>query len=188
MRRHRSDIDDRAAAGLDHRRNESLADQDRADQVVLGQGADVRERNVERVVGVGLAARGTDIAAGAVDQDMHLAEPRVDLGLHPRDRIRIADVAGHGHHPRAVTRHVLLDGGEVLVFAVFGRLRRVDIVDYDVGTLCGKLLGHQFAQPASRSGNERGLADEFSGHSQTSSRIRPRSRMFAALRRIMSIS
>jgi len=55
MRRHRGDVDDRAAAGRFHRGDEGLADQHRADQIVLGQHLDVLEGDVERVVRVGLA-------------------------------------------------------------------------------------------------------------------------------------
>src|ERR1700733_12508402 len=97
-----ADVDHRSAARLHHWRHESLTDEDRAIEVVLGQRPDVFERNAERVVGVGLAARRADVAAGAIDENVDPPELGFDLFLHLRDRRLVADVAAHGRYSSAM--------------------------------------------------------------------------------------
>src|ERR1700734_830105 len=82
LRRGRADVDHRSAARRHHRRHERLTDEDRAIEVVLGQRPDVLERNAERVVGVGLAARRPDVAAGAIDEYVDAPKLGFDVFLH----------------------------------------------------------------------------------------------------------
>src|SRR5580693_7378162 len=93
LRRGGADVDHRSASRLHHRRHESLTDEDRAIEVVLGQRPDVLERNAERVIRVRLAARRADVAAGAIDKNIDTSELGFDLILHLRDRRLVADVA-----------------------------------------------------------------------------------------------
>jgi hypothetical protein len=89
----RADVDHRAASGADHGRHERLADQHGPDQVVGGQRLNVLERDAQHVVRVRLAARSADVAAGAVHQDLDLAERRLDVAFHLPHRGLVADVA-----------------------------------------------------------------------------------------------
>ena len=135
-----------------------------------------------------LAARGADVAAGAVDQDVHLAERRLDVRLHLRDRVGVADVAGDGGDlARRAAPIALGHLAEVGELAVFRRLRPVEVVDRDVGAELGQALGHHPAEAAARAGDEGGLAAEFPPSSFSYCMI-PSARMLAALRRIMSSS
>src|ERR1700733_10509309 len=113
LRRGRADVDHRAAARLHHRRHERLTDEDGAVEVVLGQRPDVFERNSERVVRVRLAARRTDVAAGAIDQDVNPPELRLDLLLHLRHRRLVADVAADRRDPSAIPAKHLGDRVEI---------------------------------------------------------------------------
>ena len=69
--------------------------------------------HIERVVGIGLAAGRADVAAGAIHQDMDLAQRRVDVRLHLRNRARVADVAGDRGHLAAVQGDPLRDFPEI---------------------------------------------------------------------------
>ncbi len=162
----------------------------RAVQVVLGQRADVLERNAERVVGDGLAARRADVAAGAIDQDVDCSELPLDVLLHLRDGGLVADIAGHSRDPSAVAGDLLRHGFEVRRLAVSRRLRPGEVVDRDVRAEFGQPLGHRPPEAAARTGDEGDLAGEFPGHVIRSLKFEPRpiARMLAALRRIMASS
>src|ERR1700722_7360681 len=118
LRRGGADVDHRSASRLHHRRHKRLTDEDGAVEVVLGQRPDVFERNAERVVRVGLAARRADVAGGAIDENVDPPELGFDLFLHLRDRRLVADVAAHCRYSSAMPAKHLGDSVEIRRLAI----------------------------------------------------------------------
>ena len=87
--------DDAAAAPLHHAARHRLAGQDGGEQIALQHRAHVGLLDVHRVVRVGLAAGGCDVAAGIVHENVDRAERRFGLGDHARDVLAPGEVAEH---------------------------------------------------------------------------------------------
>src|SRR3984957_6769633 len=187
LRRGRTDVDHRSASRLHHRRHERLTDEDRAIEVVLGQRPDVLERNAERVVGVRLAARRTDVAAGAIHKNIDPPELGFDLFLHLRDRRLVADVAAHRRDSSAMPCDHFRDSVEIGRLAVLGGPGPGQVMDRDVRAKLGQPLRHHAPEPAARAGDKRDLAGELFDHafSLQSQAPSPIARMLVALRRII---
>ena len=188
MRGGRGEVDDDAVPALAHRHDEGLADDDRADEVVVDQRLHVLDRDIERVVRQRLAALRADVAAGAIHQHVDRPELCLDVRPHLRDRGRIADVAGDGGGADAVFLDRLRHLAEIFGLAVFRRRGPVEVVDRDVGAELRQPLGHDAAEPAARPGHECDRPAQFLGHRKISVHMMPSARMFAALRRIIAIS
>src|SRR3984885_8381361 len=186
LRRGRANVDHRAAARLHHRRQEPLPDENRAVEVVLGQRPDVLERNTERVVGLRLAARRADVAAGAIHQDIDRAELGFNLFLHFRDGRLVADIAADRRESSAVPGEHFGDGVEIGRLAIFCGRGPGQIMDRHVRAKLGQTIRHHTPEPTARAGDERDLASKLFGHpSDSSLNPRPIARMLRALRRIM---
>src|ERR1700733_212540 len=168
LRRGRADVDHRSASRLHHRRHESLTDEDRAIEVVLGQRPDVFERNAERVVRVGLAARRADVAAGAIDENVDPPELGFDLFLHLRDRRLVADVAAHGRYSSAMPAKHLGDSVEIGRLAILCGPSPGQVMDRDVRAKLSQTIRHYAPEPSARAGDERDLAGKLFGHPSVS--------------------
>ena len=87
-----------------HRRHEGLADQHRADQVVVGQHLDVLDRRCRaRCWALGLPPAAPMSPPAQLTSMSTVAELGSIVGLHLRHRRRVADIAGDGGDAHAVS-------------------------------------------------------------------------------------
>ena len=156
-----------AVAALAHRQDERLADDDRADEVVVDERLHVLDREYPAHCWAGLAAGRADVAAGAIDQDLHRPKLRFDIRPHLRDRIRspILPVTAAVRTPYPSI--AFATSPRSVGLAVFGRGRPVEVVDRNVGAVLREPLGHDASEAAARPGDECDLPAQFLGHQES---------------------
>ena len=128
-------------------------------QIAVEHRAHVFLADADGVVRIGLAARGGDVAAGIVDEDVDRPE-LLRRGLdHARDVGAIGEIAEHADGADTMRRsHGLRHRRQRRSLAILGRAVLAHAVNGDVGAEACQPLGERPAKPAARAGYQRHLA------------------------------
>ncbi len=170
-----------AVLALHHRRHERLADQHRADQVVLGQRRQMSSRGCRGCCWARLAARRADVAAGAIDEDIDPAELLLDLLASSR-RPPLSPILPVTPIERTPMRLDLLDHvAEIGRLAVLGGRVPAQVMDRDIGAARRELARHHAAEARPEPVTNAILPASSLAATSASNHIKPRALRFAAL-------